>query len=188
MSQPISNQNDAVDTSFRKFEALLKDVADFGETLFTESDSRIKIIDSVLIDVLGWHKSQISTSEQAGPGFLDYKLSIGNLAKVIVEAKRESRPFDLKSRECGGAFQLSGPIFRNADLQEGIEQAVRYSAHKGAELACVTNGREWIVFRSNRLGDGLDVLSGKAFVFPSLECIRDWACFGKTDREVGTFG
>ena len=48
-------------------------------------------------------------------------------------------------------YKLSGPVFKNATVQEGIEQAVHYSAYKGAELACVTNGREWIIFRSNRI-------------------------------------
>lgn len=37
-----------------------------------------------------------------------------------------------------------------------------------AELACVTNGIEWIIYRGNRLGDGTDVTDGMAFVFPSL--------------------
>ena len=87
----MSNEHEGIDCSFQRFEALLKDVAEFGDTLFTESDSRIKIIDTMLIDVLGWHKSKILTSEQAGPGFLDYKLSIDELGKVIVEAKRQRR-------------------------------------------------------------------------------------------------
>jgi GTPase SAR1 family protein len=127
----------------------------------------------MLIDVLGWQKADIFTEENAGKGYLDYKLAIDGLAKVIVEAKRDARVFDLANRECGGAFKLSGPVFRNSDVQEGIEQAIHYSAYKGTELACVTNGREWILFRSNRIGDGVDTMEGKAFVFPSLQCIRD---------------
>ena len=126
----------------------------------------------MLIEVLGWQKADVFTEESAGNGYLDYKLSIDGLAKVIVEAKREARNFELADRECGGAFKLSGPVFNNSDLQQGIRQAIHYSAYKGAELACVTNGQEWIVFRSNRIGDGVDTLEGKAFVFPPLECVR----------------
>jgi AAA domain-containing protein len=62
-------------------------------------------------------------------------------------------------------------VFKNDTIKEGIAQAVRYSAYKGTELACVTNGREWVVFRSNRIGDGVDTLEGKAVVFPSLKCV-----------------
>lgn len=33
-------------------------------------------------------------------------------------------------------------VFKNENVQEGIAQAVQYSAYKGSELACVTNERE----------------------------------------------
>jgi len=168
----MANGTDCIDASYARLESLLKEVADCGDAIFTESDARMKIIDTMFIDVLGWHKSQVSTSEQAGSGFLDYKLKIDEFAKVIIEAKRLRRSFDLGTRECGEAFKLSGPVFSNADLQEGIQQAIKYSSYKGTELACVTNGKEWVVFRSNRLGDGLETLEGKAFVFPSLDCIK----------------
>ncbi len=168
----MTNTNDNIDAAYVKLEALLKEVADCGESIFTESDARIKIIDTMFNVVLGWHKSQITTSEQAGRGFLDYKFTIDGFAKLIVEAKRQQRHFELDNRDCGEAFKLSGPVFNNADLQEGIQQAIQYSAYKGTELACVTNGKEWVVFRSNRLGDGFETLDGKAFVFRSLECIK----------------
>jgi len=169
----MPQQTDVIDIAFKQLEKLLADVEQFGDTLFTESDTRIKIIDTLLIEVLGWQKADILTEEQAGKGFLDYKLSIDGLSKVIVEAKRDARGFELAERDCGGAYKLSGPVFKNANLQEGIAQAVHYSAYKGSELACVTNGREWVVFRSNRIGDGLDTLDGMAFVFPTLKCVRE---------------
>jgi AAA domain/Type I restriction enzyme R protein N terminus (HSDR_N) len=171
--QTIPAQADSIDTAFVKFERLLEESERFADTLFTEADSRIKIIDTMLIDVLGWQKEDVFTEESAGEGYLDYKLVIDGLSKVIVEAKRDAREFELSNRECGGAFKLSGPVFKNSDVQEGIRQAIQYSSYKGTELACVTNGREWILFRSNRIGDGMDTLEGKSFVFPSLKCIRD---------------
>lgn len=172
-AKPVPAQTDSIDLAFARFERLLDEFEQFGETLLTESDSRIKIIDTILIEVLYWQKGDIFTEEKAGLGYLDYKLAINGLAKVIVEAKRDARVFGLAHRECGGAFKLSGPVFKNADVQEGINQAIQYSAYKGTELASVTNGREWIIFRSNRVGDGVDTLEGKAFVFPSLECVRN---------------
>jgi hypothetical protein len=169
----MHEQTDTIDTAFERLESLLAEVEQFGDTLFTESDTRIKIIDTMLMEVLGWQKVDILTEEHAGKGFLDYKLSIDGLARTIIEAKRDARAFDLNERDGGGAYKLSGPVFKNDSVQEGIGQAVYYSAYKGTELACVTNGREWIVFRSNRIGDGLDTLEGKAFVFTSLQCVRD---------------
>lgn len=165
-------QRDSIDTAYEKLETLLAHYSSFAETIRSEADTRFKLIDAVITDVLGWPKSEIHAEERAGLGFVDYKLSIDGLGKAIVEAKRQSRSFELENRDCGGAYKLSGAVFRNPDAQEGIRQAIEYAAYKGCELACVTNGSEWIVFRANRIGDGLDVLDGKAFVFSSLECVR----------------
>jgi hypothetical protein len=105
--QAIPAQTDSIDTAFVKLERLLEESERFADTLFTEADSRIKIIDTMLIDVLGWQKEDVFTEESAGQGYLDYKLVIDGLSKVIVEAKRDARGFELGDRECGGAFKLS---------------------------------------------------------------------------------
>ena len=164
---------DRVDSAFEAFQVLLNELPSFRTTLKTEADVRLKLIDAVLMDVLGWGKGDILAEERAGTGYLDYKLSAEGVALAVVEAKRTDRAFDLMGRDCGNAYKLSGPVFKNSDLQEGIHQAIGYSAYKGTELACVTNGLEWVVFRSNRIGDGTDTLDGKAFVFVSLDCVRE---------------
>ncbi|MGE3440771.1 MAG: AAA family ATPase [Blastocatellales bacterium] len=145
----------------------------FSSTLTTESDVRLKVIDDVLQSVLGWGKEDIQTEERAGTKYLDYKLSSQEVARVVIEAKRAARSFGLIDLDCANTYKLSGPALNKKDLKEGIYQAIEYSAYKGCELACVTNGYEWVVFRSNRIGDGLETLSGKAFVFSSLECIKN---------------
>ncbi len=104
---------------------------------------------------------------------MDYKLQIDGIGRVVVEAKKTSRTFELAGREAGAAYKLSGPVFKNSDAQEGIAQAIRYSGYKNTELACVTNGSEWIIFRANRIGDGTDTLDGKAFQFESLKAVQD---------------
>lgn len=96
----MPQQTDNVETAFKRLELLLTEVEQFADTLFTESDSRIKIIDTMLIKVLGWQKGDIFTGEPAGKGYLDYKLEIDGLAKAIVEAKRDTKTFDLTNRDC----------------------------------------------------------------------------------------
>jgi hypothetical protein len=76
---------------------------------------------------------------------------------VVVEAKKDAITFELGNRQSGRAYKLNGPAF-NAAAKAAIEQAIVYSAFKNCELACATNGAEWIVFRANRLGDGQDTL------------------------------
>ena len=139
---------------------------------WSEADTRIKVVDKIVFDVLGWDKNLSSYEERAGYGFTDYTLKESNCARLIVEAKKDSISFDLSKRQSAKPYDLKGPAFNSAS-KDGINQAITYSAFKGAELACVTNGQEWIVFRSNRLGDGKDVLDGKAFIFKSIDDITD---------------
>ena len=63
---------DAIDVAFENFIKILADVAAYSLTIETESDTRLKIIDRILIEVLGWTRESIKTSEQAGSGFSDY--------------------------------------------------------------------------------------------------------------------
>ncbi|MCY3725605.1 MAG: AAA family ATPase [Rhodobacteraceae bacterium] len=138
---------------------------------WNESSTRLKIIDSILFEVLGWNKNESKPGEKAGDGFTDYSLKIDNLTKVVVEAKKKTKSFDLENRVSGRAYKLNGSCF-NPEAKKAINQAIGYSAFNGAELACITNGTEWIIFRANRLATGENILEGKAFVFNSIDGIK----------------
>jgi len=161
-----------IDQAFDRFKALRAEIQSYEATITSEQDTRLKVVDRVLNQVLGWPLAEIKTEPQAGRGFVDYLLLRDGLAKVVVEAKRDSRDFGITTRAPGQAYKLNGPVFAIADVQEGVRQAIEYAAYKNAELACVTNGREWVVFRANRLGDGKETTDGHAFVFPSLEAVE----------------
>jgi len=161
---------DPIDFHYGKLKDLIASLDPSG--LITESDTRLKIIDPMLADVLGWPVKNTQTSEAAGTGFIDYALHIDDCVRLVVEAKKDSLSFELEDRKAGQAYKLNGPTFETS-AKAAIDQAIRYNAFKNAELACVTNGREWIIFRANRLGDGHDTLSGKGFVFTSLQSILD---------------
>ncbi|MBY0460775.1 MAG: cold shock domain-containing protein, partial [Gemmataceae bacterium] len=123
---------------------------------------------------------EIHLENSAGPGFIDYRCTVTTLNRLVVEAKKDSRDLGVAADKSGQFFKLNGPVFKTADAQEGIEQAIRYCGHKNAELACVTNGRQWIIFRGNRLGDGQDTLEGRACAFGSLEQVqKNFALFYK---------
>src|SRR6202023_2558335 len=107
---------------------------------------------------------EIHLENPVGPGFIDYRCTVNDLSRLIVEAKKDGRDLGIDARYGGGYFKLNGPVLKSEDAQEAIEQAIRYCGHKNAELACVTNGRQWIIFRGNRLGDGRNTLDGMACV------------------------
>lgn len=162
-----------IDYSYRVFKELKSEIGSYSNTIITEQDARMKVIDPMFVKVLGWNFSDIHNEEATGNSYIDYRLSINDLSRLIVEAKRDSRVFELSNRASGRSYKLNGPVFKNKDAIEGILQAIRYCGLKNTELACVTNGGEWIVFRGSRLGDGKNTLDGHAFIFSSLPSIED---------------
>ncbi|MFZ1296666.1 MAG: hypothetical protein WAT16_01380, partial [Saprospiraceae bacterium] len=161
-----------IDNAFKQLEKVIEEIKTYDNSIFSEQDSRIKIIDRILIEVLGYRFEDILTEARAGIGFLDYKIIIDNLPKLAIEAKKDGLDFNIDQSYSGRAFNLNGPVFKDKTVQEGLDQSIYYSAHNGIELSCLTNGRTWIVFRSNRLGDGKQVLDGKGFVFSTLESVQ----------------
>jgi hypothetical protein len=157
-----------VDAAYDRFQSVVHEVAGYLNSVETEADTRLKVVNRLLVEVLGWPLGEVLTEAGAEGGFADYACSVDGRFRLIVEAKRDGRALGVQGRPPGAAFKISGPVFRDAAAQEGIKQAIRYCGSKNAELACVTNGREWIVFRGTRLGDGLDTREGMAFVFSNL--------------------
>lgn len=157
-----------IDSAFQAFKNLSREVGEYIHSVITETDTRMKVIDRVFVEVLGWPHFELLTETHTEAGYADYSLLGDGFCRGVVEAKRDGRSLGCESRAGGRAYKLDGPVFRDGNAQEGIRQAISYCAEQGAELACVTNGREWIIFRANRLGDGIPVRQGQAFVFPNL--------------------
>lgn len=164
---------DPLDGAYATFQRLNHQIAALADTLVTEADVRAKVIDPIFTDVLGWRGSEFLAENATSGGFVDYVFTIDGRSRLIVEAKKDGRSLDVDARDTGRGHILSGPTFRSEAAKEGIEQAIRYCGSKNAELACVTNGRQWIVFRGNRLGDGTDTMRGMGFAFSTLDSVSD---------------
>ena len=172
-----------VDTAYDTLNALRDRIAEFDATLVSEADVRSKVIDPIFTHVLGWQPREYLCEDATADGYIDYVFQVNGRSRLVVEAKRDGRSLGCDGREPGRAFVLDGSVFRDEAAREGIRQAIRYCGLKNAELACVTNGREWIIFRGNRLGDGSDTTKGLAFVFPSLEAVLEkFKTFHALDR------
>ncbi|WP_163507678.1 AAA family ATPase [Fodinicola acaciae] len=163
-----------IDAAHERFVNLREAVSGYINSVETEADTRLKIIDRILVEVLMWPHGEILTEAAVDSGYADYAFLIDKRCRMILEAKSDGRSMGCENRKASrSGFKLSGPVFKNSTAREGISQAIRYCGEKNAELACVTNGREWIVFRGNRLGDGIDTRSGMAFIFPNLVAIEE---------------
>ena len=151
-----------LDAAYERLTEVLPQIAQDLGSAVTEADTRLRAVDRVLIEVLGWPRSDIATA--------DYVCKAESRSRLVVEAKRDGRVLGVDNRACT-TYKLSGPVFKSEAAREGVLQAISYCGSKNAELAVVTNGREWIVLRGSRLGDGTDTRDGMAFVFPSLAAI-----------------
>lgn len=161
-----------IDVAYQKYCSLYTDICEYNTELHSEQDTRIKIIDRILIEILDWNYDDILTEPKSGDGFIDYKVCLNNTSKLIIEAKKDGKKFGFDNKYSGKGYKLNGPIFKSENVANGIKQAIYYSAYNSTELCCLTNGNEWVVFRGNRIGDGTNVLDGFGFIFANLEAIK----------------
>lgn len=145
--------------------------SEFHNRTLNEADTRHRIIDTILHDVLDWPKTSIRVEESVSDGYADYVLtkSSGQIG-LVIEAKREGQYFSLpahaKKTQSGTHLSVRTLLTDNAILL-AINQVRRYCLDLGCSYGAITNGHEWIFFRA--FESGVDWRSLRAFVIPSLD-------------------
>ncbi len=114
-----------------------------------EANTRLLIIDKVLM-ALGWDSQDFNPETHAKEtGYLDYLLSIDNVPRLIVEAKRTGITFGADSKNSPrNYYQLR--YFRSAfgrPFSSTVSQAEKYALETGVKYALITNGGEWILLQ-----------------------------------------
>ncbi|WP_020532035.1 hypothetical protein [Flexithrix dorotheae] len=141
-----------------------------------EATTRFHLIDRILLECLGWEKSDISTEENYNGQYTDYTLSLSR-PTVILEAKREGNYFEIAEGKKGVIYSLKTLCKDNPKFKKAIEQACGYCNERGVEIAIVSNGWQIVAFVANRL-DGVPPLTGNAIVFASLDKMEEeFLCF-----------
>ena len=135
-----------IDVAHQAFQRLCGEIHEYKDSIRTEADTRLKVINRILEEVLLWPLRETLTEPETASGFIDYSCSVDGRSRLIVEAKRDGRSLGTESRQVKRGYIIRGGVFTNPVAREGISQAIRYCGEKNAELACVTNGHEWVVF------------------------------------------
>lgn len=128
------------DESKKKFLEFTNEYQSLKSVDLSESDTRSKLIDKILIDILGWDEKDIIREGHVDSGYYDYKISIAGLT-LIVEAKRQFMDFIIpneKRRTC----KLSTLYSENRDV---IDQIRNYLSDCGCDLGIITNGKQFII-------------------------------------------
>jgi hypothetical protein len=158
----VANEaNTTVATGQEAVSRLLKDV-DTAKLDWNEADTRAQIIDRVIVECLGWDNRQISREKPQGREYTDYEL--GSPRKVIWEAKRQGKVFDLPATSIPKPLRdLPSILAIGGEAKEAVEQVQGYCASRGVEIAVATNGHQIIAFLATRT-DGTPPLAGKCLV------------------------
>ncbi|WP_341937210.1 P-loop NTPase fold protein [Marinimicrobium sp. C2-29] len=178
-----------IDTALSKFRRVFTNT--YANEDLSESDTRSKLIDYILLECLGWNEADISREERCNETgrYLDYKLST-NMPIMIIEAKKVAVDFELPRSSTQRSFKVGGVLSSCKTLVAAMMQAKDYAVSKGISFCAVTNGRQFIFFRAQNQ-HGIPWSEHKVLIFRSLEDIEsnfDEFCriLSKNSVESGT--
>lgn len=142
---------------------------------FNEADTRHKIIDEIIHGVLSWPKSQTYHESYIAPGFADYRLKRSNGDDLLfLEAKKEGVYFELPNsfnNHKNSTHILVKTLLTDKNIKSAMEQVWTYCMEEGCEFAGITNGHEWIFFKTFEKGKNWRNL--KALVIKSNSFFSD---------------
>ncbi len=161
-----------VDQGHAKLNEIAKQYEGLRLSDANEAETRKKVIDHILEDVLGWLEDDISyeerCSEDGSTTFADYIVRTAT-TQIVVEAKRAGAAFRLPPRLNSGKL---GGVLGEGEIGEAIRQARDYCRTKSIPFAVATNGSTWVVFPAVRT-DAVTFEESQARVFRGLDDIRE---------------
>ncbi|MBD2296417.1 hypothetical protein H6G06_23775 [Anabaena sphaerica FACHB-251] len=159
-----------IDEAKIKFDYIRNEVSSYIDKIKSETDTRVNIIDRILIEVLGWEKEEIEREPHTASGFVDYLLKYGDKNFLVIEAKKIGFELIETTNQKVSSYKLGGAAIKPA--KDGIIQASNYCLTTGATFAGLTNGICWIGFNPFPR-DGKPLFDSNSITFPSLESISD---------------
>jgi hypothetical protein len=116
-----------------------------------EADTRFKIIDPILTDVLKWPRGPISLEFFINGNRADYVLKgISNRPILVIESKKNEIYFELPiSPNSKNKFQkiVVEKLLSDDAIKAAINQVKEYAEDILAPFAAICNGKTWILFR-----------------------------------------
>ena len=81
----------ALDVSYERAVALIKDVEPRLAAILTEEDAKLQLVVRFLTEVLGWDHADLSAERKNDNGYSDYIVSNTGRPAFLVEAKRQGQ-------------------------------------------------------------------------------------------------
>jgi len=170
----------SVDYAFQK----LKENEDVikGAGGSNEATTRMRAIDTIIFDVLGWDKLKVETERYIREvGFADYCFRLANNVDLVLEAKKDGIYFLLPNRKYSEkpfGFGLLAEECKPA--YDAMVQVAGYATTLGSRYIAITNGHQWLLTLSYVPNQPID--ERLLYVFESLDAIKErfqvfWDCF-----------
>ena len=154
-----------IDDSIKNLKKYISEFNSLQELDLSESDTRSKIIDRILIDVLGWEEKDIMREGHIDSGFFDYKINIPGF-HLIIEAKKQFVQFTLPQKRKTTSFNS---LFK--ENKEVITQIRNYLTDSGISNGIITNGKQFIIGKLVNT-DGTDWKKNQCLIFNGFEDIK----------------
>ena len=155
------------DEARNKFEEFKNKYENLKSSDLSESDTRSKVIDFILKDILGWKEENIQREEHIDHGYYDYRLDISGF-RMVIEAKRLYKDFQLPNtthRKC-----KLGTIYK--ENEEVIKQIREYLDDLGCDTGVITNGKQFIIAKFINT-NGIPWKNNDCLIFRSIDDIND---------------
>ena len=153
--------------SKENFDEFVRNFETYKTINMSESDTRSKLIDAVLINILGWEETDIVREGHVDSGYFDYRISIAGFS-LIIEAKKQFNDFILPNqnkRKC----KLSAIYSSN---QEVINQIRHYLDDCGCDIGVITNGKQFIIAKFINT-NGIPWKQNNCIIYNGVEDIVD---------------
>lgn len=124
----------------------------YSEKDLNEAETRFKIIDTILHDVLKWPKDNISVEKRIFGNRADYVLCKDEKYLLVIESKKSGKYFELPQNFNGSALYQKIPIEKlltNKHIKSSLLQVKEYAEDILCNYAAICNGKVWIIFRVN---------------------------------------
>lgn len=131
-----------------------------------EAQTRFSFIDRLLLECLGWPRSETVVELFESEGRTDYEL--GRPRVFIVEAKASRDGLKIPPKRARTRVSIQSLMRFDGAAHDAITQAQKYGATRGVRPVAISNGSQLIAFLATR-EDGVAPLDGDAIVFDGFK-------------------
>jgi len=155
-----------IDEAYKKLEIFQESIFEqFKLQDINESDTRSKVLDYIIKEILGWQEGDITREGFVKDGYFDYELKTATF-NFIIEAKKNFVQFELPHK--GNEVKIRTIYKSNESV---INQIRSYLFERSLQYGVITNGHQFIIanFVSFTGGDWKD---NDCFYFKSIDDIK----------------